>query len=277
MLREFIPGTQARRDRLFAQILEKQSADLLIELEFRDGSVQLVPGVWNDDYDRYETPSGRPVVTKGEGQVQRIAGVEMIRAYAPSYARVSTEAAVMGTALDSGDFDPLDPSGEEIDVPRDQVDLTDDDPLGDIDPGDLPDDVAADGGTPEVANVRTDIPGAAYQFELDKALKYDPYPVSSNEAATAVDIAEKAGEEEDDRLKIAAIGAGVGAGIVLLALFVFWLLGQLGGGGGQAGGGGGTALGFLLLWGAPLRPTNRTLDGIGDVATRIREVVRCRS
>jgi hypothetical protein len=240
MLREYIPGTAARADRLLHKgVAGKDKGDILVELEYPDGKVSLVPAEWNDEYMAWVTVRGRLVYPRGEGRkVITLGNTDLVRAYAPNAGAISTEAALVATAQETEEFTPIGPDGEPL--PDDPADL---------DP-ERADQVMTDGGDLAVADRRTDFPlYHAVQFDLSDADRYDPNPVQANEVSTAIDIAEAAGDDGSENLRYGLYGLLAGAGIALVAFALFMFLG-----GGGGGGGGGTGVNSLLWLLPALRP-----------------------
>lgn len=233
MVKEYIPGTAARAERLLKKGMAGiDKGDVLVELEYPDGKVSLVPAEWNDEYDAWVTVRGRLVFPRGEGgKYKKLAGTEVVRAYSPNAGAMTTEAAVIAGAQETGQFVPIGPDGDPL--PEDPADL---------DP-ERAEEVFTDGGEVQVTDRRTDFPTYhAIEFELSDADRYDPNPVQSNEVSTAVDIAEAAGDDGTENLKYGLYGLIAGAGIALVAFALFMFLSGNGGG----GGGGGTSVNSLL-------------------------------
>lgn len=238
MVREYIPGTQARRDRLLHEILQKEAAkgDVLVELEYPDGSVSLKPAAWNDEYQMWVTGDGHPVIPRGEGggakQLGR--GIPIVRAYAPNAAPVSTEAALIARAEEEGEFVPVGEDGQPA-IDR-----------GDLKPGHAGNGATAvaDGGNVEVVD---HVPTYGVEFSLADADRYDPNPVSAQDVELAIDKAESAGEDEGQILRYVAYGAAATLAIVLILLGAIWLMNQIGG----SSGGGGTIMNYLTILAMP--------------------------
>lgn len=281
MVKEYIPGTEERRDRLFGEILAKKcgSYDGLAFVEWEDGSKTIEPVRWDSDNSAIVDEKGNRWFARGLGaEPKEIAGVPVWDVFAGNAGIISTEASLIADAERHQDnvYDVED--GEQL--PDDVIEEGIEDPNQGKTPADVMDspqspqtpaeanasagDVATDGG------VEADAEGAVYDLRPPKDPKtgerydgvaisvrdpdyFDPNPVTRSDAKAAVEWAERAGDVgRDDRL----IWLGIGAGLVIVMWAVMtilpWLLSQIGGAiGGSGGGGGGQSISFLALLAAP--------------------------
>jgi hypothetical protein len=245
-LAQYIPLTQSRADRLFKKSLQKRAkgADTLVWLEFPDGDVKLKKALWNDELNCWELESGHRFYPRGRGgDPKRLGGVPVIQCHAEDAGIVSTEAALVGGAVEQGLVAPVTESGQvlgpsrtahgavDIDAVQDAVN----DELGiDAEPAVGPAangesaQAATDGGQVEIADYVPLYDGV--EFGLRDAVDYDPFPVREEDARQAAEWYEMAGLDDRSFLKYVLYGAA-GACLILFAFVgLIWLLGQIGGG-----------------------------------------------
>lgn len=272
MVKQFIPGTEARRNRLFSQILAKKAGDHdgLAFVEWEDGSKTIEPVRWDSDNSAIVDDKGNRWFARGLGaEPKRLAGIPVWNVYAGNAGIISTEASLIADAERHQDNVYDVGAGEEL--PDDVVAEGIEDPNGGKTPADVMQgpqgpqtpgeaeadagDVATDGG------VAADAEGAVYDLRPPDGYDgvavsvrdpdyFDPNPVTRSDAKAAVEWAERAGEaSRNERLIWLAIGAGLVGAMWLLMTFVPWLLGQIGGATSPAGGS--TMTGLLPLLAAP--------------------------
>lgn len=276
-LRHYIPGTQARRDRLFQQTLRKEVGDKdgLAFVEWEDGSVTMKPVVWESDLSCIMDEDGNMWFAKGLGsEPVNFHGIHVWYVFAGNAGIISTEASLIaaeeraGTVIDVAEGD---------EVPDDLFELGLEDPNGNRTHDGEPDPLeASDGADRQVAQtdggVIDDPEGAIYDLRPPKGYDgvaisvrdpdyYDPYPVTRQDAKAAAEWFEQAGGEATDVwMKGFIVGLLVFAAIWGLMTIVPWLLQQIGGSGG--GGGGETVAATIGLLLAPYRLSDLVPDAL---------------
>jgi len=254
VVREYIPGTQARRDRLFQQILAKEIGDRdgLALVEWEDGSVTMKPVVWESDLSALIDPdSGDMWFARGRGaEPKSFHGVPIWRVYAGNAGVISTEACLIADNERWGDVVDVG-AGEK--VPDDLFELGLEDPNGGRthNTPDVDGSVEMEGGSPATAQTgpspgRAQTDGGLANISDDAADvrdadDFDPFPTTREDAKAAAEWFERSVDDGTDTwMKGFLVGILVTVGLATLFLGGPWLLGQLAGGGG--GGGGGTTL-----------------------------------
>lgn len=241
-LKAYIPGTAARRDRLYGMALQKRlgGAEVLMQVEWPDGTESLKPANYDADIGAWVTEDGMRWFSKGKGgNANNLMGVPIIHVDAENAGVVSAEAAKF--AQREEDLDYVDEDGNQLEVVS-----TDEE--GEPKTVSYPDSdseqrIAADGGEIEL---HYKMGRDGYDGEVinrRKAGLYDPFPVSRKEADQAIEHAIGVGRETGQRIKDLLIGVAVGVGIPILLIILVWLLGQIGGG----GGGGGSAIPLMAM------------------------------
>lgn len=130
-LRARIPFTQARRDRLFQEILAKEVGDRdgLALVEWEDGSITLKPVIWESDLSAIMDPdSGDFWFIRGRGgKPKDFSGIPVWRVFAGNAGVIATEAALIADAEQHGDVIDV---GAGDEVPDDLFELGIHDPNG---------------------------------------------------------------------------------------------------------------------------------------------------
>lgn len=242
-IKSYIPFTQARRQRLFAMSLQRQKGkhEVLLQIEYPDGTEQHKPANWNSKINAWETPDGQRWYSKGQGKADgNLNGVPIVHVDALNAGVISVEAAKIADREHNYQF--CDADGRALEVVE-----TDEDgaPVtvryADEDGGEP---MAADGGE---IDLHYDLsPPDGFDGEvIDRQMAgyYDPYPVSRQEADQAVEHAQAATADQAGFLRALLIGFGLGLGSILLFVVLLWLMGQIGGG---DGGGGGTVIPAMI-------------------------------
>jgi hypothetical protein len=273
-LRDRIPFTQARRDRLFHEIMAKEvgDADGLALVEWEDGSISMRPVVWESDLSMLHDPETDDFwFARGRGaEPKQFAGVRVWHVYAGNAGVISSEACLIADQERYGDVIDVG-AGDEI--PDELLDLGLDDPrksdgdevaeAGDRDAlhagnGHDPE-ALADGAAVGAGAAGTDIDDSAAIYDLRPPEgydgvaidvrdpdDYDPYPVTREDAKAAAEWFERAVDDGTDTwMKGFIVGIVVTVILALIFLGGPWLAGQIAGGGG--GGGGETITGMLWL------------------------------
>ena len=266
-IKTFIPGTQARRDRLFSEILAKEvdDKDGLAFVEWEDGSTTMKPVVWNSDLSCIMDEDGNMWFARGLGaEPTNFNGIPVWHVFAGNAGIISTEASLIADQERHGDVIDV---GEGDTVPNDLIELGIKEELGDPSAngeGDLEPSAAAGNGQQTARAdgghvINEDVDGAIYDLRPPKGYdgvaisirepdNYDPYPVTRQDAKAAAEWFEQAGSQATDVwMKGFIVGLVVFGLIWTLMTVIPWLLGQVGG----AGGGGETINGLLLLLAGP--------------------------
>lgn len=235
-MKEYIPFTQARRNRLFALGLQKQlgNHEVLLQIEYPDGQEQFKPASYNPDMNCWETDDGQRYYSKGYGgDPGSLMGVPVVHVDSINAGVVSKEASKVANREDNYDY--VDSEGRPIEVVS-----TDDDgtPLevtyADESDGEP---IAADGGEIDLHYDLTAPEGYTGEvIDRRKAGLFDPFPVSRQEADQAIEHAQAAAADAGEQMKTLLVGIAVGAGLIIAMLIIMWLLGQIGddGGGGSS-------------------------------------------
>jgi hypothetical protein len=243
---QFVPGTQARADRLFNKSLAKRAkgADALLWIEYPDGDVRIKRATWDREINGWVSESGKRFYPRGKGgDPKRIGGVPIVQCHASDAGVISSEAALTAGALESGLVAPIDHHGQvlnpirgdrtdqDAEAVQGEVDRAIENGEVEIDADNAPSEngeTAADGGRVEPADYLVLYDGV--EFRLGDAVDYDPFPVREEDARQAAEWFELAGRDDRSLLKYVAYGA-VGAFVIVLGLLGFiWLLGEIGSG-----------------------------------------------
>lgn len=255
-MKSLIPFTDARRERLAKLGLRKRLGghEALLQIEYEDGTEIFKPADWSADEGCWVSVDDERFYVAGEGRSSgALWGTPVVHVHAAEAGVISAEATLVANREDEGRW--VDEDGRELEVVEwgddgdpELVEYADGGP--DAGAGEASEEIAADGGTTpmrvgEDVSLHFDMePPAGYDGEViprGKAGYYDPYPVSRQDADTAVAIAENAAHDESKLVRYLLMGLGAGAGIVIVLLIIQWLMGQIGGstaGGGGGGGGG---------------------------------------
>lgn len=229
-IKQWIPFTDARRERLYNQSLAKlaSDADGLCLLEWPDKQMTMHKAAWNSEINGWELDNGKRVFPRGKGgDPKQYNGVPVIQAHSEEAGVVSTEAAITAGAMEDGQVMPVDPEGRPVDGAESGAVSMDDMP-------DEPGEAVADGGQ-QVADYVPDYPVKglewdAVEYSLAEAVLYDPFPVREDDARQAAEWAELSGQDQSQVLRYVAYGAAGAFAIVLGFIIIIWLLGQIGGG-----------------------------------------------
>jgi hypothetical protein len=282
MVREYVPGTQARRDRLFQTILSKEvgDADGIALVEWEDGSVTMKPVVWESDLSAIvDEESGDMWFARGRGaEPKNFNGIPIWRVYAGNAGVISTEACLIADqerwddAVDVGAGEEVpdelfelgieDPNGGRMHG-EDGADgsVSMDDQTGTITPaaGNGQGRVKADGGMVDVGDnaaiydLRPPQGSDGVAIDVRDADDFDPYPTTREDAKAAAEWFERSVDDGTDTWMKGFL-VGIIVTVVLAAIFLGgpWLASQLAAG----GGGGGTnlpaSLPFLAIGGCSL-------------------------
>lgn len=301
VVREYIPYTQARRDRLFQTALVKEvgAHDGLAIVEWEDGSVTLKPVNWESAISAIIDDDGNMWFARGLGSKPKdFNGIALWYVYAGNAGVVSTEASLIADAERHGDVVDV---GDGESMPDDLFELGLQDPnsgrlhgeegpaAGERGPQEPltpaagpgtgggnghPGRARADGGminVDENAAVYDLRPPAGYDgvaFSVRDPDYFDPYPVTREDAKAAAEWFERAVDDGTDTwMKGFIVGILVFAFVWLIMTVIPWLLAQIGGGGG--GGVGNPINGLLPLLAVP--GARRSL--VDGIAGRVGEVV----
>jgi hypothetical protein len=248
-MKQYIPFTQARRNRMFALGLQKQlgAHEVLLQVEWPDGSETFKAASWDSEISAWVTDDGKRWYSKGKGgDARTLLGVPVVHVTGENAGVVSQTAAKAAMREEHNEF--VDEDGNDLDVTQ-----TNDEgePVRVKENGDGADEVAADGGEVDLhydMSPPDDAEGNTTVGEvIDRSLAglYDPFPVSRRDADQAVENAINAGKDSREDIKKVLIGVGIGLGIPTFLFVLVWLLGQLGG-----DGGGGAAIALTVLGGA---------------------------
>lgn len=262
MVREYIPGTQARRDRLFQTIIAKEVGDRdgIAFVEWEDGSVTMKPVVWESDLSAIVDPdSGDMWFARGRGgESKNFQGVPVWYVYAGNAGVISNEACLIADqerwneVIDVGAGDRVpdelfelglhDPNGGRFHG-QDDVD-------GSVSMEDGPDSLApqagngqarveADGGMVDVgenAAIYDLRPPEGYDgvaIDVRDADDFDPFPTTREDAKAAAEWFERSVDDGTDTWMKGFI-VGIVVSVILAAIFLGgpWLATQIAGGSG---------------------------------------------
>lgn len=269
---DYIPLTTGWYQRRYKKYLRRlgRKASAVVFLEYPDKQVVPWPAEWDEDLQGWVLPNGLTVYPRGKGgEPKRMAGVDVVYAYAPNAGVISTEASLLGRALEFNDFTPVDETGQAIDTEE----LAQRAP----NPGQTASDQAvADGGltgagatdrigTPDAESVleRTGAADAvtnfplyhAVEYELSDADEFDPAPVDASDARLAAEKKKQAARDESELMKYAGLALAAGVILALVVVGFIWLINQI-----QVGGGGGAESGGGVIFGS-LQTTVTLLGG----------------
>lgn len=279
-MREFIPFTQARRDRLYQQYLHKEVGDKdgLALVEWEDGSITFRPVIWESDLSMLIDPETQDFwFARGRGaEPKDFNGIPVWRVYAGNAGVISTEACLVG---DSERWNEVVDVGAGDEVPDELFELGLEDPNGgrshsaETESPTAP--IEGPTATPGTGNGRgraradggaaVDAPDDAAIYDLRPpsnfdgqtidvrdADDFDPFPVTREDAKAAAEWFERATDDSTDTwMKGFIVGLVVFAVIWLLMTIIPWLLGEIGGA--DASGAGESLTGILLLLAVPAR------------------------
>lgn len=253
-MREYIPGTQARRDRLFQQILAKEvgNADGLAFVEWEDGSVTLRPVIWESDISALIDPESEDMwFARGRGgDPKDFQGLQVWYVYAGNAGVISTEACLLA---DKERYDDVVDVGDGDEMPDELFELGLQDPNGGRTHEQLDGSVAMDepGPAPAQAGQRVEADGGAavpaqgavydlrppegydgVAIDIRDPDDFDPWPVTREDAKAAAEWYERSADNTTDTWMKGFI-VGIGVTVVLAAIFLGgpWLAGVLTGSG----------------------------------------------
>jgi len=261
-MREYIPGTQARRDRLFKQILAKEVGDCdgLAIVEWEDGSVTLKPVIWESDLSMIMDPETNDMwFARGRGgEPKDFNGLPIWYVFAGNAGVISTESCLIA---DAERWDDVVDVGDGDRVPDELFELGIHDPNGDRYHGQDETDgsVSMDSGQvgPQVGNGKTvadrgtaDVGDNAAIYDLRPpeqfdgvaidvrdADDFDPFPVTREDAKAAAEWFERSVDDGTDTWMKGFL-VGLVVAVVLAAIFLGgpWLAGQIASGSGSSAG-----------------------------------------
>jgi len=270
-LQSKIPYTQARRDRLFQEILAKEvgDGDGLALVEWEDGSVTLRPVQWESDLSALIDPeSGDMWFARGRGSKPKdMSGIPVWYVYAGNAGVISTEASLIadqerhGDVVDVGEGEAMpdelfemgleDPNGGRFHADEADGSVSMDEQPGPIAPGTNGQSRAVgDGGTVDVGSE-----AAVYDLRPPEGFDgvaidvrdpddFDPWPVTREDAKAAAEWFERSVDDGTDTWMKGFL-VGILVTVILAAIFLGgpWLATQLASG----SGGGSTVNGALPL------------------------------
>ena len=261
-----IPGTQARAKKKFASSMNKiqGSHEVLLEIEWPDGSLSYEPADWIEEFSGYQgANTGLVYFAKGQGRRTKRAwgGAAIVQVFALNAGVISTESAIIAQRrddeeymieVDGDDYKRIHHDGEQYWVPRDYNPESDSllgRARGDTDDGPSVEDVALDADeldvndktldtAPPNAKIATDGGEPTLDFEyagecysLREASDYDPNPINAVDVKALIDYVRASEYDRDDVLMYAALAFFLGAGLIIFTFVLLWLLGQFGGSG----------------------------------------------
>ena len=229
-IKQYIPTTKARQERLFAMGLQKQlgSHEALLQVEWPDGSETFQPADWHKETSSWLTPGGARWYKKGRGgESHNLLGVPVVHVSAENAGVVSAQSAKIAAREENLEY--CDADGRPLEVV--ETDATGEPAKVEYADSGEPYQVAADGGEIDLYYDLSVVGGEV--INRSEAGLYDPFPVSRQEADQAVEFAKTAANDLERSAAIKYIA--VGFGLAMLMLGFMWLLGQIGGGGGDGG------------------------------------------
>lgn len=259
-IKAYIPGTQERAKVQLGKALRgvQSGHEVLLEIEWPDGSMSYEPADWIEMFGGYKgANTGLIYFARGQGKrAKNASGANLVQVYAPNAGVVSTESALIADKRANEDYrievngEPYkkDDNGDwvhataETELVADGGTLDIDDKLLDLCPHGAKVDTSGR-GDPEV-----DFDFAGQAYSLKESSDYDPNPVNALDVKAIIDYVRASETDQVDLIKWAAIGFIGGAGIILFTFFMLWLLGQFGGGGAAQVG---VGTGLLMLLGRP--------------------------
>lgn len=227
-MKQFIPFTEERRNRLYGMSLQKKLGDseVLMQIEWPDGTITYEPANWQPETSCWITQRNKRFYQKGKGRTTySLMGVPVVPVAGENAGVVAAEAALVASQELEDEY--VDANGRPLEV-------VETDSNGDpryMVYADTP--AASDGGAMEVGKDITlhyKVDGRTIS-RTDAGL-IDPFPVSRQEADQAIEHAIAATTDTAESMKMFFYGLGAGLGIILLFIFFIWLLGQIGGGDG---------------------------------------------
>lgn len=271
-IKAYIPGTQARRERLFGASLANMASghDGVLEIEWDDRTKSLKPVTFDPEQHKLVAEDGFEAKLKGLGsEPKRIAGVPMWNVSAANYGVISTQAALIADRERRGEGRYEGHSALRFLLEQYIRELKD---FATIDASDAKSEqaVATDGGAAamsageaaqSLAQQRSDpiydtladwlaqAPSDLTVYDLNPPEDYDgevfsvkdpddfdPYPVTREDTARAVDWAKQSATGDDQwwsGFVTALVVAGAMYGLFrIVPAVIAWILGALGGGGG---------------------------------------------
>jgi hypothetical protein len=235
IIRQYVPFTTARRQRLFALGLDglASDADALCQMEWQDGKETLHKAEWDEEHEGWELIDvDKRVLPRGRGGDPKLLyGVPVIRAYSEEAGPISTEAALLGRSQEMNEYVEADADGHPTETvgpeqPGDTVDH--------IDPNAISDGGAITSLKPTTNRV-PNFPAKgqtwdAVEYSLRDAAEYDPNPVNEADARKAAEWAELSAWDSGEMLRHIMYGAAGVVGIVAFFVVLLWFLGQIGDG-----------------------------------------------
>lgn len=264
MVREYIPGFQQRRDRLFQKILAKEMGDCdgIALVEWEDGSVTMRPVIWQSDLSAlYDPDSGDMWFARGRGaDPKNFHGIPIWKVFAGNAGVISTEACLIadkerwGEVIDVGDGEELPDELFELGLNDPNAGRYHDQDEGESSSRDRGPSPAAQRAGPEAGRAVSDggqveIGDHAAIFDLRPpdgfdgvaidvrdADDYDPFPVTRSDAKAAAEWFEQSADDGTDTWMKGFI-VGLVVAVILAAIFLGgpWLASQIAGGGGGGG------------------------------------------
>lgn len=238
-IKQYIPGTYARQERLFSAGLHKMASkgDALCFMEYADGAVVPYPAEWCEEPRGWRLSNGTYVLPRGKnGKPKEFMGTDVIYAHTNALGPVSTDTALLGRALEEDRTVEVDEQTEQPVDPEVAAEASDDAAQAVADGGHV--DVTDKPHYPEVDGFEYD----AIEISLADATLYDPYPATGEDAQQLAEWMEIENQgNQDEALKY--IGIGAGAVFLLIILFIAAMAGinSLTG-----SGGGGSVLPMML-------------------------------
>jgi hypothetical protein len=261
----YIPGTHEHAKRkhvAFTRKLQK-GHDVLVELQWSDGTVSFEPGEWKPEFQAVKTVNTELwFFARGEGSRKHdFGGATIVHVYVPNASLMSVEGTLAAERRDMNAERKVTDSGAVLEQNSagewERVDLD-----GDADPN-----VAADGGAvdvdqldvvdkilpmapPQATVTRTNDGEVDVELEFDydgeviswkTASDHDPNPVDQNDLQAVFEHVRNAETDPELALKWAAIGLAAGALGVLGIFTLLWFKGKVDG-----GSGGGTSIALTI-------------------------------
>lgn len=184
--------------------------DVVAEVEWRDGNVTYMGADYDVDGEYLELQNGLLIELPGQsGDPVNLFGEPMIRTSAHVAAPFDSDLAIAAEKEEDGDYKRVDENGNVVDAA-----------------GAEGMQAVADGGA-EVTDHQYEWGGAAFSL---KSLWERAPAVSHHQLEKQFDLGKEWARSGRDMLKTAALAYFGGIGTLLLIIFLFWLLGQIGGG-----------------------------------------------
>lgn len=286
-MKQYIPGTHEHARRKFRKYYNRMlgGGEVLLEIEWPDGTLSYEPGEWVELLSAYKSDrTDLYFFARGQGRRKKtFGGVPVVQVYSDNAAVTSTESALAADRREHGNLQVIDEDGETLEKDdngnwrysdTDEIVATDggelnvsvDDKVMDLAPPSATIDT-----TGEEPEVEFDYDGQAYS--LKETADYDPNPVSTLDISAVMDYVRAAESDEEEKIKWMIIGVGLGFGLLAFTLVGMWFLGQIEGSGG--GGPSTTALSVttssLMLLSRPSESrsiTRRVSDWVSSVVSR---------